>query len=197
MENFILEYGILAIGFLLFIDDLGIPLPGSTLIFSSAIIASQTKEISICQILIIALIIPPLGNSILFYFGRHGLRKWLNTHGHKIFLPEKRIKKAELIFAKHGEKTVFFAAMITSVRAVSSVIAGSLKMNPAKFLFYHFGGVFLWATVVVSAGYFLGDHIWEAIRTNSEIIILAISIIIVGKIIWNFSQKTRKKNEKN
>lgn len=190
MENFILDYGIFAVSFLLFIDDLGIPLPGTTIIFSSAVLASQTNDIPICQIFLVALIIPPISNGLLYYFGRHGLRKWLSTNGHKIFLPEKRIKKAEKTFKKHGEKAVFFAAMVTSVRAVSSVIAGSMKMNPLKFMFYHFLGVFLWATCVVGTGYFFGDTVWQIIQNQWKIIISLAFIIMGGKSFWGFLKKT-------
>ncbi len=189
MEGFIINYGILAVALLLFIDDLGIPLPGTTIIFSSAILASQSPEINIWSLFFVALFIPPLGNMILFYFSRHGLRDWLETHGHKIFLPKKRLNKAQTIFDKYGEITVFFAAMITSVRSVSSVIAGGLKMNSFKFMIYHFLGVLVWASVIVGTGYFFGNHIWEILRTKWEIIILFILIILSGKAFWSFFKK--------
>ncbi len=189
MEEFIINYGILAVALLLFIDDLGVPLPGTTIIFTSAILASQSPEINILYLFIVALFIPPLANMILFYFSRHGLRDWLDAHGHKVFLSQKRINKAQKIFDNYGEITVFFAAMITSVRAVSSIIAGGLKMNGLKFMIYHFLGVLVWASVVIGTGYFFGNHIWEILRTKWEIIILLIFLILAGKAFWNFSKK--------
>ncbi len=189
METFIINYGILAVALLLFIDDLGIPLPGTTIIFTSAIMASQTAEINIWHLFIVAILIPPLGNMLLFYFSRHGFRDWLDAHGHKIFLPQKRINKAQRIFDKYGEETVFFAAMITSVRSVSSVIAGGLKMNSFKFMVYHFAGVLVWASCVVGMGYFFGDHIWDILQSQWKIILLLVLIILGGKAFWNFLKK--------
>lgn len=183
MEGFILQYGVFALALILFIDDAGIPfLPASTIVFSSAILASQSPEIDILSILLITIIIPPLGNGILFYFGKHGARHWLKTHGHKIFLPNKRIKQAERFFQKYGDKTVFIAAMMTSVRAVSSVIAGSLDMHPVKFFTYHFLGVLVWACSVVGVGYFWGDEIWYILQTHWKIIFPLVGILLLLKL---------------
>ena len=152
------------------------------LFFSSAIIASQNPAIDIFSILLIAIIVPPLGNGLLFYFGKHGARHWLKTHGHKIFLPNKRIKQAEKFFEQYGDKTVFIAAMVTSVRAVSSVIAGSLDMHPAKFFTYHFFGVLIWACSVVGIGYFWGDEIWYILQTHWKIIFTLVGVLLLLKL---------------
>ncbi len=192
MENFILEYGILAIGFVLFIDDLGIPLPGATIIFSSAVLARHTSGIDVWSLFLVALLIPPIGNMILFYASRHGLRDWLDKHGHKVFLPKKRIDKAQKIFNKYGELTVFFAAMMSGIRAVSSVIAGGLKMNPLKFLFYHFLGVTIWASTVVSVGYFWGHEIVGILKTYWHIFLILLLIFILFKTFIFFKNNVQK-----
>lgn len=184
MSDFILNYGIFAIAGLLFIDDLGIPLPGSTIIFTAAVLARTNEQICLFKIIIIALLIPPIANSILFFWGKKGARKWLKSHGYKIFLPKERLKKAEIFFGKYGEKTVFFTAMIPSVRAVTSVIAGSLKMNPLKFLFFHFTGILIWATIFIGSGYFLGESIWAFLKKNYQIVILFAFLLIFIKIVY-------------
>lgn len=184
MDDFILNYGILAIASLLFIDDLGIPLPGSTIIFTSAILARTNDQICIFKIIFIALLIPPIANSILFYWGNHGARKWLKSYGHKILLPNKRLKKAEVFFEKYGEKTVFFTAIIPNVRVVTSVIAGSSNMNPLKFLGFHFAGILIWATIFIGSGYFLGESIWACLKENYRMVILFAFLLIFIKIIY-------------
>ena len=183
MEHFIENYGIFALAFCLLIDDMGVPFPTTTVIFSSAVLARTIPEISVFSLLFLAIFIPPVGNYILFYWGKHGARTWLNTHGHKFFLPNKRLKKADRFFKKYGEKTIFVGAMITSLRPVLSIIAGSSKMNPAKFAFYHFMGVIIWASVVIGTGYFWGEEIVWIMKNNFKIVIVIILLIIGSRFV--------------
>ena len=189
MDKLVLEYEIFAIIVFLFIDDLGIPLPGATIVFTAAVLAKTTPEISIYSIFLIAIFIPPIANSILFFWGKDGARKWLKTHGHKIFLPDDRLKKADIFFKKHGEKTVFFAAMLSSVRAVTSIIAGSFNMHPVKFLMYHWAGVFVWASVLVGMGHFFGEAIWEILKRDLKLFLLLAFCLILANMAWDKYKK--------
>lgn len=194
MEDFIAEYGIWALAGILFIDDLGVPLPGTTLIFSAAVLASQGfPGIQLYQLILIAFLIPPISNGIIFFLGRHGARNWLKTHGHKFFLPEKQLQKAETFFQKYGEKTVFIAGMMSGLRAVGSLTAGSLGMKPYKFILYHFLGLSVWATIIVGGGYFFGEEIFQTVKTYWQPILLIIVILILGKIFYNFCNTKLKK----
>ncbi len=182
MENFIIDYGLLALALCLFIDDLGIPFPTSTVIFSSAVLARTTPEIPLFWLYLITISIPPVGNTILFWWGSHGARKWLNTHGHKLFLTNSRLRKGEQFFEKYGEKTIFFGAMITSLRPVLSIIAGSVRMHPAKFVVFHFFGIIIWASTIIGTGYFFGQEIWEVVKNNWQFVIVIILIIITMRL---------------
>ncbi len=191
MEELVIQYGLYAIAFFLIIDDLGIPFPTSTIVFSSAVLAGSNPEIDVKPIIIMAILLPPIGNNILFYWGKHGARTWLETHGHKFFLPNKRLQKAEVFFGKYGEKTIFLGSMITTIRPVLSLIAGSSNMHSVKFSFYNFLGICIWACGIVGSGYFLGESIWKMVKEHWEIT-LGIVLIIMA------IQMTRLlKSEKN
>ena len=164
MENFVLDYGIFALAICLFLDDLSFPFPTATVLFSTAVFARTNPNISLFPIILIALFIPPIANGIMFYFGKHGARKFLDKHGHRFLLPEQRIKKAENILKKYGDKTIFFVAMLPSVRPVCSMIAGSLNMKTWKFIIFHFAGIIIWNIIIFGSGYFFGIKIWNIIK---------------------------------
>lgn len=190
MENFLNEYGVIALGTLLFIDELGVPLPMTTILFTTAIfIKAGSSNIPIESIYLIALFIPPISNTILFLAGKNGLRHWLKTHGHKVFLPNNRIQKAEKIFNKYGDKTVLLVAIIPGIRPVASVIAGSLNMKNSKFFFFHFLGLFLWANIVVGTGYFFGNDIINIVKTYKEVVIGVALIFIFISIYLSKNSK--------
>lgn len=186
MEVFLEQYGLLAIAIILFIDDLGIPLPGTTIIFSAVIYQRTVSADFPVELFLISLFIPPICNGLLFYWGRNGARKWLDTHGHKIFLPNKRLKNAEKSFAKYQEKTMFFSALVPSVRAVTSVIAGGLKIPYVTFFFYHLSGITLWASVVVGGGYFLGEEIWNTIKGSFNVIIGLVILFFITRFLLRY-----------
>jgi membrane protein DedA with SNARE-associated domain len=190
---FFSEYGIWALAGILFLDDLGLPLPGTTLLFAAAVLASQDfPGISLYPLLAIALFIPPICNGIIFFLGRHGTRGWLKTHGHKFFLPEKKLQKAERFFEKYGEKTVFFVGLVLGLRAVTSLTAGSLGMKPQKFFLYHFLGLLIWVSITIGGGYLFGEEIFKTVKHYWEFLLIGVGVFIIGKIIW--SRFIEKKN---
>ncbi len=192
MENFLADYGLWALAFFLFIDDLGFPFPTTTIIFSLSVIAKTNPEVSIWPILILAIIIPPISNSILFFASRHGLRNWLHKHGHRIFLTRKRIQKAEDYFNKYGEWTIFIAAMLTTIRPVSSVVAGSFDMNAKTFFKFHIPGLLIWAIFVTGSGYIFGNHVWEILQKCWPILLISIITFYIIKFVWKKYFKTNK-----
>jgi membrane-associated protein len=195
MEDFILSYGLVALAGIFLLDDLGIPIPSGSILFSAGILAKKFPEnFPLLSLWIIATIIPLIGNSILFYLGKHGARIWLQNHGHKIFLPQYRLKNAENFARKYGEKAVFFAAIISSVRAVSSVLAGSFSMPYKKFISYHIPGIIIWSTTLIFTGYFLGNKIWEYLQIykHQGFIILGIILFIYILTKHKFFKKLTK-----
>jgi len=192
MEQFFDEYGLLAVAVILFLDDIGIPIPGGSSFIAAAIASAQNPAFPPLGIFLIGFLIPPLANSVLFYLGRHGLRDWLRTHGHKFFLPEKRIKKAEKEFKKYGNHAVFFAAFFTTIRAVSSVIAGGLRMPAKQFFSYHISGVFLWSAGLTLMGYFFGKKIWHWITEFYEVVLIILTVFVLIKVVHWYLSKRKK-----
>jgi len=184
MENWIAEYGLVALAFFLFIDDLGFPFPTTTILFSSAIFAHTNPEIDFLPLVLIALFLPPISNGILFFAGQRGLRNWLHQHGHRFFLTSTRLIRAEKFFEKYGEKTVFFGSMWTTIRPLCSVIAGSLGMKFAKFAIFHFAGVVIWVAAVLGTGFFWGREIWEILREFWWILAVGILVGLVWRLIF-------------
>jgi membrane-associated protein len=71
------------------------------------------------------------------------------------------------------------------------MVAGMVRMNPAKFTIYNALGSFLWAGSIVSAGFLLGENAWA--QENLEIIIIGIIVITTGPVILKLLMGKRKK----
>ncbi|GAA4683868.1 hypothetical protein GCM10023347_43820 [Streptomyces chumphonensis] len=78
------------------------------------------------------------------------------------------VKTADLVrteewFAKHGKKAVFLGRMVPVFRSLISVPAGVERMSVPTFLLLTTLGSAIWNTILVLAGYWLGDQ-WHVVE---------------------------------
>jgi len=183
MVDFFLSQGVFIFGLVFLIDDLGIPFPSGSTLFAASILAAHEPNLSPVTLFLVTISYSFLGNFVLYQWGRHGAQAWLRTHGHKFFLPQKRLDKFEDYFErKHGRKTIFLTSMITNVRPFMALMAGSSGMSPIKFFPFNILGIVCWAGSVISIGYFLGEEIWRTIEPYWEVTLIAIVLVVLLKL---------------
>lgn len=115
-------------------------------------------------------------------FGRNVMEKLFSKHFSSINLG---IEKAEQYFAKAGKQSVFYGRLMPIVRTYISFPAGMTKMNYLSFLGYSTAGALLWNTVLISMGYYMGEH-WEVITQlfKENKIGISLFVLMVVGIIW-------------
>ncbi|MCX2967288.1 MULTISPECIES: DedA family protein [Streptomyces] len=73
------------------------------------------------------------------------------------------LEKTEAWFYKHGRKAVFFGRMVPIFRSLISVPAGVERMSLPLFIALTTLGSLIWNTVLVMAGYWLGEQ-WHVVE---------------------------------
>jgi membrane-associated protein len=88
---------------------------------------------------------------------------------------------------------IVFARFLPIVRTFAPIVAGMVKMDLRKFSFYNILGSFLWAGIIVSAGFLLGENEWA--KENLEKIIIGIGVITLSPVLIKlfFKKKNRLK----
>jgi membrane protein DedA with SNARE-associated domain len=125
-----------------------------------------------------------------FYAGHTGGKAFIERYGRYLFLKPEHMKKAEVYFAKYGEKTVFLGRFVAILRAWAAFLAGINKMHWKTFLVYNAAGGILWATIYGLLGYFAGrifqndfskvEHIASIVTWSlGGAIVLGVSIFVV------------------
>lgn len=132
----------------------------------------------------------------------YGIAHWVGLHRiHKAVdkipgISRSDIESANSWFERWGMWSIMIGRVVPVVRSLISIPAGLNAMSPWRFTLGTFAGSALWNTVLVTAGYVLGDR-WCSILSildafESVVIfatILAIVIFIVRKIIaWRNSK---------
>ncbi len=169
----------------------GFFLPGDSLLFTAGIFASQ-GIINFNAVLIGCIIAAIAGNLTGYWSGKKwGRRLFEKDAG--LFFKKKRIKQAEDFYEKHGRYAVIIARFIPIIRTFSPIVAGIGNMNyPVFFTFSIFSGI-LWATIVLSIGYFFGG-----LFPNIEAFLIPISVAIIFvsflPILWKYIRLKLKKS---
>jgi membrane protein DedA with SNARE-associated domain len=95
-----------------------------------------------------------LGDAISYWIGYHYHDKLKKMWPFYRF--PKLIAKGENFFRKHGGKGIFISRFIGPMRPVMPLIAGMMRVHPAKFIIVEFISGILWAPVYMLPGILVG-----------------------------------------
>lgn len=179
------HWGYLAVGFLLFVEDFGVPAPGETVLIAASVYAGAGR-LNIIAVGVIGLVAAVLGDNVGYAIGRFGGRTLVLRWGRYVRLTEQRLAKAEDFFARHGGKIVTVARFIEGLRQANGIIAGLTRMPWPRFLAFNALGGALWVATWSLVGYLAGNHI-EAIYTNVNryalYLLAAVVVLIIVLVI--------------
>jgi membrane protein DedA with SNARE-associated domain len=104
------------------------------------------------------------------------------------------LERTEDWFAKHGTKAVFLGRMVPIFRSLISVPAGVERMPVPVFVMLTTLGSLIWNTVLVMAGYWLGDQ-WETVETYVGVLSKAVLALVVVALATYVVVRVRGRNQ--
>jgi membrane protein DedA with SNARE-associated domain len=124
------------------------------------------------------------GDSVGYWLGRcYGLRlveRWGWTRRNL----GPSTERAREHFARRGGATVFVARFVGALRAVVPVVAGTSRMPYGRFLAWDLPAAVLWASAVVSLGYFVGSEIAIVVDRVGFVISVAVVLAIAAVLLF-------------
>ena len=190
------HYGYLAVGFLVTIEDFGIPVPGETVLIAAALFAGAGR-LNVVVVGIVGFLAAVVGDNIGFAIGHFGGRALALRWGKYVFLTPERLDRAEDFFERHGGKIIVVARFIEGLRQANGIVAGITGMHWRRFLFFNAIGAALWVGVWVSLGYLAGNHIttiYNQITQYSLYVLIAAAVALAGFIIWRLRVRARRRD---
>ena len=182
------------LAFLVALENVFPPIP-SEIILPLAGFNSSQGSMNVFLAILFATIGSVLGALILYYVGyvftetrvRIMVRKWGKWLGFK----ETDIDTANVWFARYGGWAVALCRVVPIVRSLISIPAGLRKMPLVTFIVFTAGGSLVWNTVLITAGYILGDnwdHVEEYVGYLQYVVIL---IVLVVGVWWVWTRMIR------
>lgn len=191
LRSAIVQYGYWTVAATLLLENMGIPLPGETILLIASFMAYSEHNLSLAWIIGIATIACTAGDNLGYFFGLRGGRPLLARYQHIFRIRPATIQRGERLFEEYGAVTVFFARFVFGMRIIAGPLAGVLRMPWKKFLLFNFLGATVWVTVISCAGYLFGQH-WERLARNLKRLdlILIAGVLLVLAWRWWRSRRT-------
>jgi membrane protein DedA with SNARE-associated domain len=186
LENWVAQYGGLALFFLLIFGIVGLPVPDEWLLVGSGclIFRGTLNPIgtwlgavlgSLCGITFSYIIGRTIG--IGFIHSRFG--RWLH-------ITDERIRFVHDWFDRIGHWALFVGYYIPGVRHFTALVAGTSGLEFRSFAMYAYSGGCIWATIFLYLGYRFGDQcqqMFEVIHRNLELAAVIAGVLILGYVL--------------
>ncbi|AXE76527.1 DedA family protein [Streptomyces atratus] len=102
------------------------------------------------------------------------------------------LERTERWFAEHGTKAVLLGRMVPVFRSLISVPAGVERMSLPLFVTLTAVGSLLWNSVLVMAGYWLGDR-WDLVETYVGVLSKAVLVLVLAAVMGYVSLRWRSR----
>jgi membrane-associated protein len=174
------HYGAALVFIVVFLNNLGFPLPGETILLGAGFVLGKVG-VSLWQPMLAASVACFLGSICAFWAGRRlgdrgqqGVR-WLH-------LTPQRMQWPERFFKRHGAKTVLIVRFIPLFPpVVPNLLAGMSRMRWPAFLFFNLVGSALYPVAYMLIGYLFGRKwgLFEAWLGNSKGYVIAAILVLI------------------
>ena len=166
------------------IESIGVPFPGEALLFAAAAWAASRHH-SIVLVVLLAFLGSTAGADIGYVLGFRGGRPFVERFGNVFHIRPEHIARAELFFARYGDRAILAGRFVLGMRTWGSMLAGMSRMPFWRFQVMSAVGGLAWALVVGVAGYLLGSNlsllqaIVRGIGLGGLIVLAMIGVILV------------------
>ena len=195
VTQWVAHYGVAIVAAFLFIESTGIPVPGETALVTAAALAGR-GALSITGVVIAACIGTVLGGQAGYWIGAREGRGLIARYGRWIALTPERLERTEVVFGRHGGKTILLGRFVAFMRSFIGIFAGIVGMPVRSFAAYNAAGGVLWVLTFSVLGYAFGRNLPRLVRYIGRVsLVVAILVALVVGVIfaWRWFERNRSK----
>ena len=181
--NSIIEYGGLwLLLFVIFAETgllVGFFLPGDNLILLAGILCKAEPElmkVGYFEMVVLMIAAAVIGNTTGYWFGRKAGER-LYSKEDSFFFRKKHIEVTTRYYNRYGGNvTLIIARFLPVVRTFAPIIAGVIRIDFLKFMFFNVIGAVLWIVSLSAIGYYLVQA-FPGIRDYMGYIFIALIVL--------------------
>ena len=130
-----------------------------------------------------------IGASITYWAARIGGRPLVDRFTNLLHIDVKYIEQIENQCRKWGIGVVFVGRMIPGVRTLISIPAGMVRISFPKFFLASLAGAYIWCTILIGAGYMLGQE-WHLIshyvKANLPLVFVIGFLLVAAYLVYHY-----------
>ncbi len=180
LHGLVQGHGTWVVAVIIFLESMGVPLPGESLLIGAAIYAATVGGLSIQWVVLFAAIGAIMGDNAGYLLGREVGRRALVRWGSRVGLTEERVLLGEYLFDRHGPKLVFFGRFTAFLRTIVALLAGAVHMSWPRFLLWNALGGICWTSLYGFGAYALGAQFHRLAGPVG----IGLGIVGLGVIVW-------------
>jgi membrane protein DedA with SNARE-associated domain len=181
--------------FLMFIENVFPPIPSELIMPFAGHLAKQGEKMSFLPVVLVGSLGSMLGSLPLYFAGKKlgekRIKEIADKHGAWLAVSGQDVTKAKKWFDSHRGLAVFGCRIVPGVRSLIAIPAGIAGMHVAQFCALTFAGSFVWALVLATLGWLLGEQ-FKAV----DKFLGPFSYVIVGGLVAFFAFKVWKRKQK-
>ncbi len=161
LEQFLTDYGYLAIFVLMFVEEAGLPLPlpNEVALMYVGYLSYQGKlDANLAGL--VATLGAAGGSALLYTIARRGGRRLIHRFGKFIHVTDERLNQAENAVARWGPISIPIARLTPGLRIATTIVSGVLRVSYRVVIVSVVGVSLIWSYFWVHLGRLLGDR-WE------------------------------------
>ena len=175
--QFLIEYGYLLLFVLIFLDQLGFPLPSIPIVLAAGALAGL-GEMNFSLVVIITVLACVPADFAWYYLGRIRGGKVLNLLCTISLEPDYCVHRTEMSFERFGAYSLVVAKFVPGLTTIAPPMAGLTGMPVPRFLVLNTIGATIWAGFFAYVGFLFSDQLVDVARRFAELGGLAVVTLI-------------------
>lgn len=184
LNTLVAHYGYVAVALFLFIEGIGLPVPGETALVTAAALAGR-GTLSIVGVVIAGCIGTFSGVGAGYWIGVRGGAAVVRRYGRVLHVSDSHLERSHKFFARHGAKAVLVGRFIAIVRSYIGLFAGVARMDAVRFSIYNAAGGIAWVASFSALGFIFGRNLPRLMRYVGRVsLLLALLIALVAGVVF-------------
>ena len=193
MFDFLRAYGYPLVFLAVLGENLGLPIPSFAVVLAAASLSSEMR-FTLRGVAVVCVIAALLGDTVWYLLGRFRGRPILRMLCTLSLNPDSCVSRTENLFERHGLKSLLVAKFIPGLNTVAPPLAGMLKIPPARFFLVDLGGIGIWVSSAIGAGWifrFQVVSLLEWLDTFGKLGLSILAVLLAAWLVYKWEERRR------
>ena len=204
MQQFLANWGYLAIFVLTVLESACIPIPSEVTLglggalASSSFRSGSSTHLDLGLVIVVGIVGSVIGSLIAYLVGRTGGRRFVDRYGKYVLLTHADLDRVESWFTHRGELVVLIGRVVPVVRTFVSLPAGMAQMRPVRFIVLTAIGCTVWVSTLSVIGYELAGR-WQSAThgfSQAGYVVAAIAVVVIAAFVWHRLRAVRREGRR-